>query len=167
MEEVISRFPHIAEQIFEELDNDNFIQCKVMSQSWKNFIEGSKFSYIRLITATINCSKKDVEKIFPKANLEEIMRLASDVTNVYNELKVYDPSLKLLHLAALHAICGRTCIKKCIRTCIRTCKNLAPNYYIIIKVRVQVRSATIKELECTHVCVRRKRSSQLTPCTYL
>ena len=103
MEEVISRFPHIAEICFEELDNYNLIQCKVISQSWKNFIEESKFSYIRLIAATTNCSKKEVEKIFPKANLEETMRLASDVTKVYNELlkvKSYDPSLTLFHLAA-------------------------------------------------------------------
>ena len=103
MEEVISRFPHIAEICFEELDNYNLIQCKVISQSWKNFIEESKFSYIRLIAATTNCSKNEVEKIFPKANLEETMRLASDVTKVYNELlkvKSYDPSLTLFHLAA-------------------------------------------------------------------
>ena len=103
MEEIISRFSHIAVKIFEELDNHHFIQCKVISPSWKNFIEESKFSYIRLIAATTNCSKKEVEKIFPKANLEETMRLASDVTKVYNELlkvKSYDPSLTLFHLAA-------------------------------------------------------------------
>ena len=44
MEEVISRFPHIAEICFEELDNYNLIQCKVISQSWKNFIEENKCS---------------------------------------------------------------------------------------------------------------------------
>ena len=82
MDEVISRIPHIAEQMFEELDNNDFIQCKVTSPSWKNFIEESKFSYIRLIAASTNCSKKVVDKTFPKANLEETMRLASDVTKV-------------------------------------------------------------------------------------
>ena len=86
MKEIISRFPHIAEICFEELDNYNLIQCKVISQSWKNFIEESKFSYIRFIAASTNCSEKEVEKTFPTANLEETMRLASDVTKVYNEL---------------------------------------------------------------------------------
>ena len=103
MEEVISRFTHIAEKIFEELDNYNLIQCKIISESWKNFIEESKFSYIRLIAASTNCSKEEVKKTFPKANLEETMRLASDVTKVYDELlkiKIYDPSLTLFHLAA-------------------------------------------------------------------
>ena len=103
MEEIISRFSHIAVKIFEELDNHHFIQCKVISPSWKNFIEENKFSYIRIVTTSTKCSKKAVKKTFPIANLEETMRLASDVTKVYNELlkvKVYDPSLTIFHLAA-------------------------------------------------------------------
>ena len=103
MEEIIFRFPHLAEQIFEELDNYSFIQCKVISPSWKNFIEESKFSYIRLIKTVTNCSKKEVEKTFPKANVEETRRLASDVTKVYNELlkvNVDHPSLTLFDCAA-------------------------------------------------------------------
>ena len=103
MEEIISRFPHLAEKIFEELDNYNFIQCKVIGPSWKNFIEESKFSYIRLIKTVTNCSKKEVAKTFPKANLEETIRLASDVTKVYNELlkvNVDHPSLTLFDCAA-------------------------------------------------------------------
>ena len=105
MEEVISRFSHIAQEIFEKLDNYHFIQCKVISQSWKNFMEENKFSYIRLIKTLTNCSKKAVKKTFPKANLEETMRLASDVTKVYNALlkeNVYDPSLTLFHMASKH-----------------------------------------------------------------
>ena len=103
MEEVISRFSHIGEQIFEELDNNYFIQCKVISPSWKNFIEESKFSNIRLIMTVTNCSKKEVEKTFPKANLEETIRLASDVTKVYIELlkvNVDHPTLTLFDCAA-------------------------------------------------------------------
>ena len=107
MKEVISRFPHIAEQIFEELDSYHFTQCKVISQSWKNLMEKNKFSYIRLIKTLTNCSKKAMKKIFPKANLEEIILLASDVSEVYDEL-IYevdvttDPSLTLFHTAAKH-----------------------------------------------------------------
>ena len=56
MEEVVSRFPHIAEQIFEELDSDYFIQCKIISQSWKNFMEEMVFCYH-------NCSNVLWEKI--------------------------------------------------------------------------------------------------------
>ena len=58
-----------------------------------------------MIKTSINCSKKGVEKTFPRANLEETIRLASDVTKVYNELlkvNVYDPSLTLFHMATKH-----------------------------------------------------------------
>ena len=70
MKELISRLNHIAEQIFEELDNNAFIRCKVISQSWKNFIEKSKFAYIKLIKASTNCSQKAMKKFFPMRTLE-------------------------------------------------------------------------------------------------
>ena len=103
MEQLVSRFPHIAEQIFEELDNYHFIQCKVISPTWKNFMEENKFSYIKYIKTLTNCSKKAIKTIFPQANLEDTIRLALDVSKVYDELRkefVTEPSLTLFHLAA-------------------------------------------------------------------
>ena len=116
MEEVISRFPHIAEQIFEELDHYHFIQCKGIGQSWKNFMEGSKFSYIRLIKTSTNCYTKSMKKILKETNLEDTIQLASDVSKLYDELQkdkvdyqrlkrrkgrlVTKPSLTLFHMAA-------------------------------------------------------------------
>ena len=112
MEKVFLRFPHIAEQIFEELDNYYLIQCKVISPIWKNFMEESKFSYIRLIETSTNCSTKAMKKILNKTNLEDIIQLASDVSKVYVKLQkervlgegedylVIDPFLTLFHMAA-------------------------------------------------------------------
>ena len=116
MEEVISRFPHIAEQIFEELDHYHFIQCKGIGQSWKNFMEGSKFSYIRLIKTSTDCYTKQMKKVIKETNLEDTILLASDVSKLYNELQkdkvgfqrlirrkgrlVTKPSLTLFHMAA-------------------------------------------------------------------
>ena len=116
MDEVFSRFPHIAEQIFEELDNYYLIQCKVISPLWKNFMEGSKFSYIRLIETSTNCSTKAMKKILKKTNLEDTIQLASDVSKVHVKLQkekalgpgvrggnlVIDPFLTLFHMAAKH-----------------------------------------------------------------
>ena len=116
MEEIISRFPHIAEQIFEELDHYHFIQCKGIGQSWKNFMEGSKFSFIRLIKTSTNCYTKSMKKILKETNLEDTIQLASDVSKLYDELQkekvvfqrlkrrkgrlVTKPSLTLFHMAA-------------------------------------------------------------------
>ena len=80
MEEVISKFPNIAEKIFEELDNYDFIQCKVVSKLWKNFMEERKFSYIRLIETTTKCPKGALKKVFLKATLKETIESASDVS---------------------------------------------------------------------------------------
>ena len=80
MEEVISKFPYIAEKIFDELDNYKFIQCKVVSKLWKNFMEESKFSYIRLIETTTKCPKGALKKIYLKATLKETIESASDVS---------------------------------------------------------------------------------------
>jgi hypothetical protein len=80
MEEVISRFPHIAEKFFEELDNYHFIQCKLVSKLWKNFMEESKFSYVRLIETTTKCPKGALKKIYLKATLKETIESASDVS---------------------------------------------------------------------------------------
>ena len=114
MEVVISRFPHIAEKIFEELDNHHFIQSKVISPSWNNFMEGSKFSYFRLIETSTNCSTKAMKKILKKTNLDDTIQLASDVSKLYNKLQkkkvleqtedylVIDPFLTLFHVAAKH-----------------------------------------------------------------
>ena len=101
----MSRFAHIAEQIFEELDNYHFIQCKVISPTWKNFMEENKFSYIKYIKTLTNCSKKAIKTNFPQANLEDMIRLALDVSKIYDELRkanVTDPLLTLFHLAAKH-----------------------------------------------------------------
>ena len=38
MEIFIEAFPHIAKQIFEELDNKSLATCKQVSKSWKKFI---------------------------------------------------------------------------------------------------------------------------------
>ena len=82
MEEVISKFPNIAEKIFEELDNYHFIHCKIASKLWKNFMEESKFSYIRLIETTTKCPKGALKKIYLKATLKETIESASDVSKV-------------------------------------------------------------------------------------
>ena len=114
MEEIISRFPHLAENIFEELDNYYFIQCKVISPSWKNFMEGSRFFYFRLIETSTNCSTKVMKKILKNTNLEDAIQLASDVSTLYGKLQkekvlgkeeeylVIDPFLTLFHMAAKH-----------------------------------------------------------------
>ena len=57
MEEVLLRFPHIGEKIFESLDEKSLESCRKVCKPWKNFIEdpNQKFKWIRIIK---NCEKK-------------------------------------------------------------------------------------------------------------
>ena len=54
MEEVLLRFPHIGEQVFEELGDQNLIQCLSVSRNWKNILEDCKFLWIRMILGISN-----------------------------------------------------------------------------------------------------------------
>ena len=49
MEEIFLRFPHLAEGIFEKLNNKTLANCKVVSRSWKASIDDFKFTWIRAL----------------------------------------------------------------------------------------------------------------------
>ena len=43
MEEVIARFPHLAEQILNSLHNKSLADCREVSQTWQEFISNERF----------------------------------------------------------------------------------------------------------------------------
>ena len=47
--EFYSRFPHIAEQVFEQMDNKSLVNCREVSKTWMKFIDERNFSWIRII----------------------------------------------------------------------------------------------------------------------
>ena len=50
MEELIARFPHIAEQIFQQLNNKSLTNCQEVSKSWLKFIDDNRnMSWIRIL----------------------------------------------------------------------------------------------------------------------
>ena len=49
MEQIFLRFPHLAEGIFEKLNNKTLAKCKVVSRSWKTSIDDFKFTWIRAL----------------------------------------------------------------------------------------------------------------------
>ena len=49
MEDFIFRFPHIAEKIFEQLDNKSLTNCREVTKSWQNFINEINLIWIRIV----------------------------------------------------------------------------------------------------------------------
>ena len=49
MEDIILRFPTVAESIFAELDNDSLTNSKMVTNLWASFITAGKIPWIRMI----------------------------------------------------------------------------------------------------------------------
>ena len=43
MEEMLWRFPHIGQEIYQQLNDQSLSECREISQSWQNFINNEKF----------------------------------------------------------------------------------------------------------------------------
>ena len=48
MEHFTEAFPHIADQIFQQLDNKSLTNCREVSKSWLKFIDDRNISWIRI-----------------------------------------------------------------------------------------------------------------------
>ena len=70
MEEVILRFPHLSEDVFNALDHKTFATCKEVSKIWYNYLDEEKFVQERRVRIT----KKMIEKFQPdfKQSLEVV-----------------------------------------------------------------------------------------------
>ena len=66
MQNIICRFPHLFQQILEELDVRNFGDCRLVGKSWLSFINDEKSTWIRVIkTLTedqgiVNCGFSEI-----------------------------------------------------------------------------------------------------------
>ena len=114
MEELILRFGHITKQIFSNLDDKSLSDCREVSKSWRNFLDGQKFLHIRIIQSHIE-KKHEIgepwKKLLKISNSEMIILLNSAVKEVYSKnicwttKQMFDP----LHVAAIY---GQKCLYK-------------------------------------------------------
>ena len=66
MEEVIARFPHLAEYIFNSLSNKTLADCRKVNKAWKGFIDSERF-YKKFYKKRIGrWKKKTTECIYTK-----------------------------------------------------------------------------------------------------
>ena len=49
MDNLILRFPHVVEQIFEQLDDKSLVKCREVEKSWKKFIDERNYPWIRIV----------------------------------------------------------------------------------------------------------------------
>ena len=49
MRDLILRFPNVAEQIFQQLDNKSLAKCREVERLWQNFIDERNYPWLRIV----------------------------------------------------------------------------------------------------------------------
>ena len=49
MHDLMLKFPHLPEQIFQKLDNECLLKCREVSKSWQNIIDGRNYPWLRIV----------------------------------------------------------------------------------------------------------------------
>ena len=79
MEQALLRFPHLAEQICQELGNQDLINCMKLSRTWKKFMEDEKFYWIRIIIEmthpAFNFSRDSLEQLLKSSNRQVVKKI--------------------------------------------------------------------------------------------
>ena len=94
MEEVLLRFAHLGDQIFDSLDNKSLLNSSKVSKTWKSFIERRKFQWIRIIKRYDEKSNKnhaDCQQkwrdLFQKTKIEDVREFAKGLISRYKDWK--------------------------------------------------------------------------------
>ena len=86
MEEFFSRFPHLSDKIFANIDHASIEECRLVSKSWKSYLDHSKHIHIRLIQKNVDsfcCVEESWKDILKKCNSDIIEDLFCAVKELY------------------------------------------------------------------------------------
>ena len=83
MEQVLLRFPMVAQQLFKQLDTENLVNCKSVSRNWQEFINDQKFYTIRKIEILSKLPEFDWQKIFQHINHEAVTEFGLMVSKFF------------------------------------------------------------------------------------
>ena len=76
MEEVVQRFPHLAQNIFEKLDNQTVSNCRQISRNCNALINDQKFYWIRITENCLRDPEKSFIKILMQNNIPTVRKIA-------------------------------------------------------------------------------------------
>ena len=105
MEELILKFPHLSEEIFDCLDNETMFDCKEVSKIWCDYVSEQKFYHIRMIRLTVEKFHelgKAWENVFRKSTTDTIMKLRLAAEKFYQKQDklIFSEGLTPIHVAA-------------------------------------------------------------------
>ena len=85
MDEITLKFPHLAEQIYGELDNLSLVKCKEVSLPWYHFLNNNKATNVRVIKGYTKCSDALVKKL--AKNNEDVIQIVSDLRKIFENFR--------------------------------------------------------------------------------
>ena len=91
MEEIILRFPHLSDKIFNLLDNKSLEKSRKVDRYWNVYIAKQKFYSIRIIKTTVERFQEvgpEWNKFFVKSTIKTITNLQQAVQFFYLEQKM-------------------------------------------------------------------------------
>ena len=99
MEEVILRFPHLAKNIFEQVDHKTMANCAETSKSWRKFLneEGIYPGILQkdMIISYTKCSRGYLQKVLQTTSLET---LAFEVRYLFKRMHYHGVEKELKYL---------------------------------------------------------------------
>ena len=108
MEEVLLRFQHIGEQIFDHLDNVNLTKCMEVNYTWKEFINNQKSSWIRIIEKYVTSLKTELwlnslewHTFLKTSNVEILKEIACTINNYQDHVYLFPKKGNPLIYAAM------------------------------------------------------------------
>ena len=83
MEEVLSRFGHLGQNVFEKLDDLTLLKCKEVTRTWKTFIDVEKIAVLRVVEIKSNAPRAFIKKILNRLDSDSAKQFADDVCRIY------------------------------------------------------------------------------------
>ena len=91
MEVLSLRFPHLIENIFCELDNQNLVDFREVNRTFRSFIDNGRLKWIRIIQKFIgnisNPHKESWKKVLYRAATQNIQELSKAVKKFFEVRK--------------------------------------------------------------------------------
>ena len=82
MDELLSRFPDIAEDVFESLNDESLVQCKEASRSISSFMEEDTKFWKRIIRKYLH----NIEFLYPHSTFKKSWEILMDMKQTRPEM---------------------------------------------------------------------------------
>ena len=105
MENILERFPVVAKNIFNNLDNQSLVRAKNVCRTWRFSITSQKFSWIRKIQTVVDDEQEftsNWQRVLVRTSVETVKELSVAVHQFYQlDESRYNEKWSPLHITVM------------------------------------------------------------------